>query len=275
VEKMSDPKEAAGTIVGGTVGFMVGGPAGAAVGAGMGSGADSSRAAGRAADTQASASLSAAELQSEAAVRAAEIESASADRSADLQMEMFREGQAATAPWRETGEKALGGLADIYGLGGKGGRERAMEAFQAGPAYQWQVDEAAKASDAAAAAGGRFYGGSQMQALQNLRQNRANLEFGNYTQGLQSLAGVGQSSAGQTAQQATAVGGNVGQTYLAAGQSAGQGVRGAGAASAQGVIGAGNAAAAGYINQANVISNMASQGMQAYGMYNQQNRGVA
>ena len=130
-----------------------------------------------------------------------------------------------------------------------------MESFQASPGYQWQLDEASRASDAAAAAGGRFYGGSQMKALQNLRQNRANLEYGSYTQGLQSLAGVGQSSAGQTAQQATMVGGNVGQSYMAAGN-----------ASAQGVIGAGNAAASGYINQANMMTNMASQGMQAYGM---------
>lgn len=197
----------------------------------------------------------AADKQSGAALDAASIQAASADRSADIQLQMFHEGQEATAPWRETGAQALGGLADIYGLGGEGGRERAMEAFQAGPAYQWQIDEASKASDAAAAAGGRFYGGSQMKALQNLRQNRANLEFGNYTKGLQSLAGVGQTSAGQTAQQATMVGGNVGQSYMAAGN-----------ATAQGVIGAGNAAASGYINQANVMSNMMGQGMQAYGM---------
>ncbi len=199
---------------------------------------------GQAADTQAGAALDAASIQA-----------ASADRSADIQLQMFREGQEATAPWRETGEQALSGLADIYGLSGDEGRARATESFQASPGYQWQVDEAAKASDAAAAAGGRFYGGSQMKALQSLRQNRANLEYGSYTQGLQSLAGVGQSSAGQTAQQATMVGGNVGQSYMAAGN-----------ASAQGVIGAGNAAASGYINQANMMTNMASQGMQAYGM---------
>lgn len=216
-----------------------------AVGAGIAlSGYMGSKAAGKAAGAQ-----------GDAAIRAAEIQAASADRAGDIQLQMFQEGQEATAPWRETGAQALGGLADIYGLGGEGGRERAMEAFQAGPAYQWQVDEAAKASDAAAAAGGRFYGGSQMKALQNLRQNRANLEFGNYTQGLQSLAGVGQASAGQTAQQATMVGGNVGQSYMQAGN-----------ASAQGVIGAGNAAASGYINQANVMSNMMTQGVKAYGM---------
>ena len=51
------------------------------------------------------------------------------------------------------------------------------------------------------------------------------------------------------------VGGNVGQSYMQAGN-----------ASAQGVIGAGNAAASGYINQANQMSNMMGQGMQAYGM---------
>lgn len=200
--------------------------------------------AGQAADTQAGAALDAASIQA-----------ASADRSADIQLQMFQEGQEATAPWRETGEQALGGLADIYGLGGEGGRERAMEAFQAGPAYQWQLDEATKASEASAAAGGRFYGGSQMKALQNLAQNRANLEFGNYTQGLQSLAGIGQTSAGQTAQQATMVGGNVGKSYMQAGN-----------ASAQGIIGAGQASASGYINQANMMTNLAGQGMQAYGM---------
>lgn len=197
----------------------------------------------------------AAEAGGEAAISAAQIQAASADRAADIQLQMFQEGQEATAPWRETGEQALGGLADIYGLGGDEGRARAMQSFQASPGYQWQLDEATKASEGAAAAGGRFYGGSQMKALQNLAQNRASLDFGQYTQGLQSLAGVGQTSAGQTAQQSTAVGGNIGQSYMAAGQ-----------ASAQGVIGAGQAAAAGSINQANILSNLASQGMYGYGM---------
>ena len=143
-----------------------------AVGAGIAlSGYMGSKAAGKAAGAQ-----------GDAAIRAAEIQAASADRAGDIQLQMFQEGQEATAPWRETGAQALGGLADIYGLGGEGGRERAMEAFQAGPAYQWQVDEAAKASDAAAAAGGRFKCGSQIKAIQKLRQKHAKLEIGKYNQ---------------------------------------------------------------------------------------------
>jgi hypothetical protein len=202
-------------------------------------------------------SKSASETQAEAAVEGAET-------SAEAQMQMFREGQAATAPWRAAGQEALGALGDIYGvrtpvtIDQETGAvtewqdpsyERAMERFQTSPGYQFQLDEAAKASDLAASARGMSLSGQQIRRLQDISQGQAQMEFGKYTQGLQSLAGVGQSSAGQTAGLATGVGGNVGQTL-------GQGYSAAGAAEAQGIIG-----------QSQAVSGALQQGAQLYGMY--------
>ena len=132
---------------------------------------------------------------------------------------------------------------------------RALESFQTSPGYQFQLEEAQKASDRAASAGGRYASGSQLRELQSIAQNTANMEFGRYTQGLQNIAGVGQSSAGQFASQASNLGQNLGATQMQSGQ-----------AQAQGFLQRGQVSAANSINQANIISGLVSQGAQAYGM---------
>lgn len=213
----------------------------------------------------------AAKAQKKSAKTAAEAQVRAAELASETQLSMFREGQAATAPWRAAGQEALGALGDIYGVRTATGIDketgeatgfrdpsyaRALERFQTSPGYQFQIDEAQKASDRAASAGGRFSSGSQLRALQGIAQNTANLEFGRYTQGLQSLAGVGQSSAGQTAAQATGVGQGIGANYMAAGQ-----------AQAASALASGQASAAQAINSANIQSNFASQAAQIYGQY--------
>jgi hypothetical protein len=185
----------------------------------------------------------------DAAKYAADAAKKEADINSESQMKMFLEGQKATAPWREGGAAGLGMLANIYGVG-EGSRDTAMSAFEASPEYQMRM----QAQESA------MQGGTPEERAELMRRGKgiADRGFTDYARGLQSLAGVGQSMAGQTAQQAYGMGQNVGQGYQDAATSAGE-------AHAQSVI-----------DRSNMRTNMMDQGMQAYGMWkgrNQQSQG--
>ena len=188
--------------------------------------------------------------QAEAAKKQTQAAEKGQESSEDFQLTMFREGQEATAPWREVGEQALGQLAGEYGLAGPEGFEGAPGAgFQETPGYQFQLAEAEKAAQRQLSAGGLSGSGAEMRELQRIAQGTAAQGYGDYLQGLRSMAGLGQTSAGQTATQATGVGANIGAGQYASSMQAGQ-------AAAQGAIG-----------QANVVTSAISQGIGAYGMY--------
>ena len=257
---------------------------------------------------------------------------------------MFQEGQQATAPWRETGEQALGALSDIYGLGGyatqgnpqdivrnqnetarfeelqqltSGGEPRRQisggflgeqvnpeyetylanmeemqgleksiatygegqaaapggpapdpydaffsmqdklrEGFKTSPGQEFQLAEANKAAKRSLSAQGFSDSGAEMKELQRLAQGQASNEwssylnnFGDYTNSLRSMAGQGQTSAGQTATMSANVGTNLSNTFQ---------TQGAQAAQSQ-------------INQGNIVSDTIATGAQLYGMYQGQN----
>lgn len=77
----------------------------------------------------AGASIAGAKMASNAAKNAAKTQTAAADRSAqlqydlgnkslDMQRQMYEQGRADMAPWRNTGQAALGQLSSRMGLGG-------------------------------------------------------------------------------------------------------------------------------------------------------------
>lgn len=221
----------------------------------------------------------------------------STEQGISAELQMFREGQEATAPWRQAGEAALGGLSSIYGLDpsyysqdakdyreqtGKydpallaegeeplpapyegtgqtdqyaqfeGMQDRLRQGFETSPGQEYQLAEAEKAAKRQLSAGGFSGSGAEMKELQRIAQGQASQEWGNYlgqfgdyTNALRSMAGQGQTSAGQTASQATAVGGDLASQYAAQG-----------AANAQSTI-----------NQASTWGNVIGQGAQAFGMY--------
>jgi hypothetical protein len=71
--------------------------------------------------------------------------------------------------------------------------------FYASPGYQFRLSEGQKAIERGAAARGRLFSGAALKATENYAQGVASDEWGRYVAGLQSLAGVGQSSTGSTA----------------------------------------------------------------------------
>lgn len=89
----------------------------------------------------------------------------------------------AYSPLSAVGNK-YGAAGDMYldalGVNGAGGNARATSAFQAGPGYQWQVDQATDAAARKAASLGVAAGGNTLDAITRLGSNLANQEYGNY-----------------------------------------------------------------------------------------------
>jgi hypothetical protein len=110
-------------------------------------------------------------------------------------------GQAA-AGWDPLVQKGMQGY-DMYsnslGLGGAAGNEAARGAFQAGPGYQWQVEQATDAAQRAGNRVGGLYGGNVIDATTRLGSNLANQEYGNWQKNLSGYQGAAtQAVAGQT-----------------------------------------------------------------------------
>jgi hypothetical protein len=87
---------------------------------------------------------------------------------------------------------------DMYnnslGLNGAEGRDAARGAFQAGPGYQWNVDQALDQSARAANKMGSAYGGNANDATTRLASNLANQEYGNWQNRLQGFQGAAQNA---------------------------------------------------------------------------------
>ncbi len=69
---------------------------------------------------------------------------------------------------------------DSLGVNGAGGNTRATQAFQAGPGYQYQVEQALDQTRRAAARDGSLAGGNTLAALSDRAGNMANQEYGNW-----------------------------------------------------------------------------------------------
>jgi hypothetical protein len=69
---------------------------------------------------------------------------------------------------------------DSLGVNGAEGNARATGAFQAGPGYQYQVNQALDQTNRAAAATGSLAGGNTLAALSDRAGNMANQEYGNW-----------------------------------------------------------------------------------------------
>ena len=199
-----------------------------------------------AANTQAGAARDAANIQAEANRYAA-----------DIQYKMFQEQQELQKPWREAGITALNKLTPLATDYQKFG----MAQFQQDPGYAFRLAEGQKALERSAAARGGLISGSALKAAQRYGQEMGSQEYTNafnrylrereaQLNPLQSLAGVGQTTAQTMASQAGQYGANVGNLASATG-----------AAQANALMAAGNARASSYGGMARA----AGQGIQ--GLY--------
>lgn len=146
-------------------------------------------------------------------------------------------------------------------------RNFGMADYQADPGYQFRLDQGAKALERAGAAKGMTLSGAQAKGLTDYNSGMASQEYGNaYNRFMQNrttrfgelsnLAGLGQSSVGQT-----------GQTGMATGQYMGNNLMGA--ATVAGNAGMANAGAWG-----NALNTGANTWMQYNQMNNMQNPGA-
>jgi hypothetical protein len=153
--------------------------------------------------------------------------------SAAYQKQMFDIQNKQQRPYREAGYTALN---DIIGMKPYLTKQFGQEDFQAGidPSYNWRLQQGNLATTNLANQAGGLIGGNALQGLTNYGQNLASTEFGNafnrfqtersnIYNNLASIAGLGQTSLGQTGQLAGTVSQGVGGAISGAGSALGSG----------------------------------------------------
>lgn len=197
-----------GRLLGGAAGFLIGGPAGAALGMGLGGAAEEAVGGG----------------QTGAIRDAARTQAAAADRAAQLQREMFERQVQLSEPWRKAGEQALNKLIPLTDY-----QQFGMQQFQADPGYGFRMSEGMKALERSAAARGGLLSGATLKGIQRFGQDLGSQEYQNAfnryqaerearLRPLQSLAGIGQTTATQLGEAGRSYGTNVGNLGLAQGE---------------------------------------------------------
>ena len=190
---------------------------------------------------------------SSAASQAADTQAAAAEEGMAAQERMFQKQIELQEPWRKAGEAALNKLIPLTDY-----KKFDMTQFQADPGYAFRLSEGQKALERSAAARGGLLSGGTGKALTRYGQEMGSQEFQNafnryqteraaQLQPLQSLAGVGQTSANTL----TSAAGTMGQNI------------------SEGLASAANARASGYVGGANAINQAVGQGINLYGLYNQ------
>lgn len=170
-------------------------------------------------------------LEAYSAKKAGDQQVDAAGRATDIQLQMYNQSRADLAPWREAGTNALSKLQPMI--------EAGPGEFKESPSYQFALEQGQQGIQRAASATGRLGSGAYMKDATKYAEGMASQEYGNFLQRYydslkpyQSLAGLGQVSAGQQANINTLTGQQIGQNYLAAGEA-----RAAGTLGSYGAIG--------------------------------------
>jgi len=188
-------------------------------------------------------------LGASAASKAADTQAGAADRAAELQYKMYQENVQRQQPFLEAGVGALNKLtaaADYKPFG--------MDQYKADPGYAFRLSEGQKALDRQAAARGGLISGGALKAAARYGQDMGSQEYMNafnryqtersaMLNPLQSLAGVGMTTANTL--------GEAGRSY--------------GAGASEAYMGGANARASGYVGGANALTS----GLGSYLNYSQ------
>jgi hypothetical protein len=184
-----------------------------------------------------------------ASSKAAKTQASSADRAADLQYQQFERQVELQEPFRQAGVDALNKLIPLASEYTPFGTQQ----FQADPGYAFRMSEGMKGLERSAAARGGLLSGGAMKGIQRFGQDLASQEYQNAFNRyqsertarlapLQSLAGVGQTSAQTIGQAGQTMASNVGEMMTS------------GAA----------ARASGYVGQANALTGALNTGLNYY-----------
>ena len=212
----------------------------------------------------AASSRRAAKTQAGAANRAADLQKSVADQQVELQREQFNRQVELQQPFRDVGLRALNkleGATDYTPFG--------MQQFQQDPGYTFRLSEGQKQLDRMAAIRGGQISGSSLKAASRFGQDMGSQEYTNAfnryqternarLNPLQSLAGVGQTSANQLGAAGQNMAAGIGNALGAYGQGASQAIGAAGQAQASGYMGMANAAAGGLGQYMNYQQNQAN-----------------
>lgn len=178
--------------------------------------------------------------------KAADKQAGAMDRASELEYRQYREDVARQKPFYDVGVNALPELVEASKY-----QPFTMDKFQADPGYAFRLSEGQKALERSAAARGGLLSGGTGKALQRFGQEMGSQEYMNAfnryqaertarLQPLQSLTGMGQTTAQQIGQQGQQMASNVGSN-----------IGSAAAARASGYVGTANALTGGlntYLN---------------------------
>jgi hypothetical protein len=205
-----------------------------------------------------------------ASSKAAGAQAGAARDAAALQNEQYQQTRQDQMPWMEAGKTALNALTPLATNYQKFG----MDQFRADPGYAFRLSEGQKALDRQAAARGGLISGGALKAAQRYGQEMGSQEYTNAFNRyqaerqaqlgpLQSLAGVGQTTAQSLGQTGAANAANIGNLMT-----------GGAAAQAAGYVGGANALTSGlgtYMNYSqgnnliNALNNRGGYGTPNYG----------
>jgi len=192
-------------------------------------------------------------LASRGAQKGAQIQADAAQQSVNLQRQMFDTTNTQQAPYRSAGYNALNQIGQLgsgtYGMYGPNGedigtgtgtgyltRQFSPEDFKAGidPSYNFRLQQGNMATANMANRAGGLIGGNALTGINDYAQGMASTEYGNAfnrfnTQrsniynNLASIAGLGQTSLGQTTNASVAAGSNIGNAISNVGTALGSG----------------------------------------------------
>jgi hypothetical protein len=200
-----------GQLIGGAAGFFLGGPSGASLGASLGGSLEEATGGG----------------VSGAAQDAANATAAATNRATALQQRMYEEGVKRQKPFYDVGVNALPELVKASRYTNFG-----MNQFQQDPGYAFRLKEGQQALDRQAAARGGLISGGALKAAQRYGQEMGSQEYTNAfnryqteraarLNPLQSLTGMGQTTANTLGAAGQNMATNVGNAYMAQGENAG------------------------------------------------------
>lgn len=195
-------------------------------------------------------------ISSNASSNAADKQSQSAANAQATQQGMYDQTRADQAPWRQAGSTALGQLGTMTAPGGSMTHTFDAADLKNGlsPNYDFQLQQGLGAVNNQASVGGGLVGGNALKGINDYAQgtaanayqqayNNYNTNQTNIFNRLSNIAGLGQTSNGQTAQAGTTLAGNIGSAQLAGG-----------ASQAAGIVGSSNALSSGLTNAASMYS---------------------
>ncbi len=141
-------------------------------------------------------------------------------RGRDATMEMYTQGRADQAPYREAGYRALGEVGDLY-LGSDAERRAAMGRFETSPQYEFVRDQGIEGLTNSASARGGQLSGNALRGATSFSSGLASGEFNNYVDRLMGVAGLGANTVSQGVQAGGQAGNQLSQIYANEGQARG------------------------------------------------------